>query len=205
MLPILFFVVLSVSLAWFLESQATTTIIFVKHADTELSLEENSDPSLSILGIERSILLANTLQDIDVIASVDEIYVDETARTIQTAEPLASRLDISPISRNPYEVDDFMREILSQHKGKIILVVTHSDIISDLIVELHGSKNIPIIERDEFDNIYIVTDNGFFVIIDLFPFADNDSLSINSASFQDIGLWLPELVFLYNGPEILSG
>ena len=92
----------------------------------------------------------------DVIASVDEIYVDETVRTIQTAEPLASRLDISPISRNPYEVDDFMREILSQHKGKIILVVTHSDIISDLIVELHGSKNIPIIERDEFDNIYVV-------------------------------------------------
>ncbi|MBI78984.1 MAG: hypothetical protein CMQ51_00995 [Gammaproteobacteria bacterium] len=157
LLPILFFVVLSVSLAWFLESQATTTIIFVKHADTQISLEENSDPSLSILGIERSILLANVLQDIDVIASVDEIYVDETARTIQTAEPLASRLDISPISRNPYEVDDFMREILSQHKGKIILVVTHSDIISDLIVELHGSKNIPIIERDEFDNIYIVT------------------------------------------------
>ncbi len=157
LLPILFFVVLSVSLAWFLESQATTTIIFVKHADTELSLEENSDPSLSILGIERSILLANTLQDIDVIASVDEIYVDETLRTIQTAEPLASRLDISPINRNPYEVDDFMREILSQHKGKIILVVTHSDIISDLIVELHGSKNIPIIERDEFDNIYVVT------------------------------------------------
>ena len=157
LLPILFFVVLSVSLAWFLESQATTTIIFVKHDDTQISLEENSDPSLSILGIERSILLANVLQDIDVIASVDEIYVDETARTIQTAEPLASRLDISPISRNPYEVDDFMREILSQHKGKIILVVTHSDIISDLIVELHGSKNIPIIERDEFDNIYIVT------------------------------------------------
>ena len=157
LLPILFFVVLSVALAWFLESQATTTIIFVKHADTQISLEENSDPSLSILGIERSILLANVLQDIDVIASVDEIYVDETVRTIQTAEPLASRLDISPISRNPYEVDDFMREILSQHKGKIILVVTHSDIISDLIVELHGSKNIPIIERDEFDNIYIVT------------------------------------------------
>tara|TARA_B100001250_G_scaffold210710_1_gene180820 strand:+ start:3013 stop:3606 length:594 start_codon:yes stop_codon:yes gene_type:complete len=157
LLPILFFVVLSVSLAWFLESQATTTIIFVKHADTQIGLEENSDPSLSILGIERSILLANVLQDIDVIASVDEIYVDETVRTIQTAEPLASRLDISPISRNPYEVDDFMREILSQHKGKIILVVTHSDIISDLIVELHGSKNIPIIERDEFDNIYIVT------------------------------------------------
>ena len=157
LLPILFFVVLSVALAWFLESQATTTIIFVKHADTQISLEENSDPSLSILGIERSILLANVLQDIDVIASVDEIYVDETVRTIQTAEPLASRLDISPISRNPYEVDDFMREILSQHKGKIILVVTHSDIISDLIVELHGSKNIPIIERDEFDNIYVVT------------------------------------------------
>ncbi len=129
----------------------------MKHTDTNAPFNELSNPSLSGLGRERALLLADILEDIDVVASVDAIYIDDTLRTAETAYPLAARLDISPIIQDPYDVAIFMRQVLSQHKGKIILIVTQSDIISDLVVELHGSKNIPQIERNEFDNIYIVT------------------------------------------------
>ena len=50
-----------------------------------------------------------------------------------------------------------MDHVLKAHKGDIVLVVSHSDIIAPLVEELHGSKNIPQIEQNEYHNIYIVT------------------------------------------------
>lgn len=140
-----------------MESRATTTIIFVRHTDTVLSLPESSDPPLSEQGLLRAELLADVLESIDVVASVDAIYASENRRTRQTAQPLASRLGINVWSADPYDVEPFMSQVLSDHKGEIVLVVTHSDTISPLIVELHGSKNVPEILPEEYGNLYIVT------------------------------------------------
>jgi broad specificity phosphatase PhoE len=51
-----------------------------------------------------------------------------------------------------------MAEVLREHKGEIVLVATHADILALLVEELHGSKNIPSMDGDNnFDNICIVT------------------------------------------------
>lgn len=157
LLPIVGFVATCLGIAWFMESRATTTIIFVRHTDTVLSLPESSDPPLSEQGLLRAELLADVLESIDVVASVDAIYASENRRTRQTAQPLASRLGINVWSADPYDVEPFMSQVLSDHKGEIVLVVTHSDTISPLIVELHGSKNVPEILPEEYGNLYIVT------------------------------------------------
>jgi len=157
LIPIAGFILLCLGLAWFFESQATSTIIFVRHADTDSAMSGENDPPLNALGRRRAELLADVVQDMDVVAGVDAIYASEFRRTQETAAPLAERLGIDIQVRDPYDVEVFMEQVLVDHKGEIVLVVTHSDVIAPLVAELHGSKNVPPIEPDEYENIYIVT------------------------------------------------
>lgn len=157
LVPITLFVLLCLGLAWFFESQSTTTIIFVRHADIDAAFRDD-DPPLSNLGHRRAELLADALEEIDVVAGVDAIYVADSRRTQQTAAPLARRLELEPRIADPYQVEQFMAEVLREHNGEIVLVATHADILAPLVEELHGSKNIPPMDGDNnFDNIYIVT------------------------------------------------
>ena len=150
------YVIVAFGLAWFFENQATTTILFVRHADTD-QFAGSDNPGLNARGVARAEELADFVEDIDVIAGVDAIYASEFKRTQQTAQAVARRLELDVEIENPYEVETFMAHVLRAHKGKIVLVVTHSDAIAPLIEELHGSKNVPEIAADEYDNFYIVT------------------------------------------------
>ena len=155
LISVVFYVIVAVGLAWFFESQATTTIIFVRHA--EKVVDAGDDPSLSPAGQRRAAELARQMVDADVVAGVDALYATGFKRTKETVEPLAKalRLDI-----NEYDADDteeVLSRILRTHKGKIILVVGHSDTIPELIANLGASKNVPPIAENEYDNIYLIS------------------------------------------------
>lgn len=144
-------------IAWYFDSQATTTIIFVRHADTDTSAAAGNDPPLNARGIARANLLADFLMDVDVLASVDAIYASEFRRTQQTAAPLAKRLGLAVQIADQYDIEDFMKDVQREYKGKIVLVVTHEDILGELVAELHGHQSVPPIDATEYDNVYIVT------------------------------------------------
>jgi len=152
---VIVYIAIAVGLAWFFESQATTTIIFVRHA--EKAATPPDDPELSEKGKRRGAELTRQLVDADVVAGVDAIYSTPYKRTIETARPLAEALNL-PINR--YDPDDneaVLGKILKEHKGKIILVVGHSDTIPGLIADLGASKKVPPIDEMEYDNIYVVS------------------------------------------------
>ena len=152
---IIIYVAIAIGLAWFFESQATTTIIFVRHAEKEQMPPD--DPDLSATGRRRVAELTRQLVDADVVAGVDAIYSTPYKRTLQTAQPLADALDL-PIRRyDPGDNEAVLETILANHKGKIILVVGHSDTIPSLIADLGASKNVPPIAEMEYDNIYIIS------------------------------------------------
>jgi broad specificity phosphatase PhoE len=151
------FVFVAIGLAWFFEQRATTTVIFVRHADTNAPVAQNADPPLNERGRRRSELLADFLEDVDVVAGVDAIYANETKRTQETAAPLANRLNLKVEIEDPERVQTFMRDVLRKHKGDIILIVTEADAIAPLVEELHGSKNIPPMGPEEYDDVYIVS------------------------------------------------
>ena len=155
LIPVAAFILACLGLAWFFEQQATTTLIFVRHTDADAAA--GVDPPLNGLGRQRAELLADVIQDIDVVAGVDAVYSSEHRRTRDTAAAVAGRLGIDPRIGDPYAVESFMAQVLKDHKGEIVLVVTLGDTIAPLVEELHGSKNIPPIARDEYGNIYIVT------------------------------------------------
>jgi broad specificity phosphatase PhoE len=146
---------IAVGLAWFFESQATTTMIFVRHA--EKALTPVDDPPLSPAGELRAAELLRQLYDADVVAGIDAIYSTPYRRTIETVQPIADALDLDV---NLYAADDneaVLSEILKAHKGKIVLVVGHSNTVPDLIADLGASKNVPPIAEFEYDNIYLAS------------------------------------------------
>lgn len=152
---VVIFLAMALSLAWFFESQATTTVIFVRYADPEPGIAEN--PGLSAAGWTRARELARVLGDVDVIAGVDAIFATPYRPTQETAEPLARRLDLPVQVRTAEQVEPLLETILRDYKGKIVLVVTLPEVMPLLIRGLQGSKRVPPIADDEHDNLYIVS------------------------------------------------
>ncbi len=146
---------IAIGLAWFFESQATTTIIFVRHAEKDLTAGD--DPGLSDAGRRRVAELTRQLVDADVVAGIDAIYATPFRRSQQTAQPLADALKLAVNGYDAADRETVLETILNNHKGKIILVVGHSDTIPELIANLGASKNVPPIDEMEYDNIYIIS------------------------------------------------
>ena len=157
LITLLAYVVIVFSLAWFFESQGTTTVVFVRHADVNQPDSPAADAPLNATGLARAVLLAEFLEYADVVKSVDAVYVDETARTQQTAAPLAKRLDLTPEVTNHEEVVAFMKAVLFEHKREIVLVVTQREDIAALVAELHGHQSIAEIGPGDYRNVYIVS------------------------------------------------
>lgn len=155
---IVIYTLIAIGLAWFFESQATTTMIFVRHAEKALVPVDN--PGLSPEGQARAHDLARQLVDADVVAGIDAIYSTPFRRTMETAQPIADALgleintyDYDPESDGEAVVDSMVRA----HKGKIILVVGHSNTLPAMIADLGASKKVPPIAENEYDNLYLIS------------------------------------------------
>ncbi len=146
---------IAIGLAWFFESQATTTIIFVRHA--EKVAVPADDPPLSQAGRRRVAELTRQLVDADVVAGIDAIYSTPFNRTQETVRPLADALNLPINTYDASDTEEILATILKQHKGKIILVAGHSNTLPVLIANLGASKKVPPIEEDEYDNIYVIS------------------------------------------------
>ena len=152
---IVIYTALAIGLAWFLESQATTTVIFVRHAEKE-SIPAD-DPGLSLAGQQRVAELTRQLVDADVVAGVDAVYSTPFRRTEETVRPIADALGLPVNSYDAADTEAIMEHIVREHKGKIILVAGHSNTVPALIGNMGASKKVPEIAENEYDNIYIVS------------------------------------------------
>jgi len=150
------FALLATGMAWFFESQATTTVIVARHADVLASGGE--DVPLSPHGQRRAQALARAVGDVDVVAGVDAIFVAANQRTRDTAMPVAMLNQAAVHTlEDPTAVSDLVQRILVDYKGKIVLVITEAELIQPVIKEMHGSKKVPEIEAEEYDNVYVVS------------------------------------------------
>lgn len=149
------FMVFALGLAFFFESQATTTVIFVRHADAPLVVDENT--ALSPAGALRAEELARVLGDVDVVQGVDAIFSSLLRVNQETAAPLARRLNLPVQEFDPQNNRALRKRILRKYKGKVVLVVAGPELIPTVVARLQGSKKIPPMGDGEYDNIYIVS------------------------------------------------
>jgi broad specificity phosphatase PhoE len=151
------YTLIAVGLAWFFESQATTTVIFVRHA--EKAVLPADDPGLTEAGQQRAAELARQLVDADVVpgAGVDAVYSTPFRRTVETARPVADALELQIMMYDEADTETFLETVVREYKGKIILVVGHSNTVPAMIANMGASKTVPPIADDEYDNIYLVS------------------------------------------------
>ena len=154
---IIIYTAIAIGLAWFFESQATTTVIFVRHA--EKAAEPAGDPGLSEAGKHRAAELARQLVDSDVVPGlgVDAVFSTPFRRTEETAKPVADALGLTINAYDAADTELFIEELVKEYKGKIILVVGHSNTVPEMIGNMGASKNVPPIAENEYDNIYLVS------------------------------------------------
>ena len=130
-----------------------TTAIVVRHAERP----PGADPSLNQLGLQRAQALVSVAKD----AGVNAIYASNLVRTQQTAQPLAEALGLEvQIFELQSDVQqysaDLARQILSKHRGEVVLIVNHSNTVP-LILEALGATFVPTVSSAKYDDLFIVT------------------------------------------------
>ena len=145
-------IVLATLLAFTVNAAPVTTVILVRHAEKET--EPAKDPPLTPEGRERAKELARILGN----SGISAIFTTNLARTRQTAAPIAALLNLQPAVNVPAATyaRDLANRIRSQHAGRTVLVVGHTNTTHDLIAAL-GVANPPTIPETDFDNLFIVT------------------------------------------------
>lgn len=150
LLPIAGFLAIALIISWFLNSQSTTTIILVRHA--EKASEGGSDPRLTPEGKLRAFTLAQVAGKADVAA----IYATQYKRTKATARPLADQLDLELKIIEAADLDALHDNVMESHRGEVIVIVGHSNTVPELI-RLFSGTEVPAIPEDEYANLYVVT------------------------------------------------
>lgn len=147
----LLFAAFRVGAQWFGQ---TTTVIVLRHAE---KLTQGPDPALSPEGMARATRLASLLRD----SGVTAIYVSDTRRARETAEPLARRLGVQLVEYPGRKIDELAGSILDRHRGQTVLVVGHSNTVPPLLATLSRGRYTTRLADDEFDGLYFVTVNRF--------------------------------------------
>jgi len=152
---VLAFLTMAMALAWFFEQQATTTVVFVRFAESET--DATGDVRLSAAGRARAEELRRVLTDIDVDRGLNAVYVSDYPPTRETAGPVVRQFGITIEEFDPGNIPRLERRLLKKYKGRIVLVVGDGPSIRAAIPEFHGSKKVPAEVDVEADQMYLVT------------------------------------------------
>jgi len=129
-------------------------IFLLRHA--ERVEYESPDGVLSQAGEARAQLLARLLKD----AGVTSIYTTDRKRTIQTAEPLAKALGISPVVVGSAEsVAATLDQVRTRDKSGVVVIVAHSNTVPAFLKALGHSSEIKIGDR-EHDDLFVIVPNA---------------------------------------------
>src|ERR1041385_3820598 len=147
-------VLCAVFLNW--RSATSTTVVLVRHAEKEVGAI--SDAPLSPEGEQRADRLANMFGDTQKFGRLQKIYVTNTRRTQQTALRLSQRLGItSEVVDAKIESAELAKRVLDENRGGRVLIVGHSNTVSELVKALSGADAVPPIGEEEYDTMYVVT------------------------------------------------
>jgi broad specificity phosphatase PhoE len=139
--------------------QATSTVIVLRHAEKQLGAI--ADAPLSPEGAARAQSLARLFGSARSVGSIEAIYVSDTRRARDTAAPLAQLLGLTPMVRDPKNAVALAREILGQHRGRVVLVVGHSNTVPPLLAELTDGRVQVAIGDNDYGQIWIVSRPSF--------------------------------------------
>ena len=129
-------------------ARAQEAIYVVRHAER---LDQSTDSPLSTDGVGRANRLRDMLRD----AGVTHIFTTELRRTIETANPLADALRLTPQRLPGADVRPLAARVAALTPHDRVLVVGHSNTVPELLRALNVTTPVTIGDAD-FDNLFIV-------------------------------------------------
>ncbi len=137
------------------QSIAQEVVFVVRHVDPQKLLRMvapiRDDTPLSESGRQQAETLAERLND----AGITAIYTSKTARTIQTAEPLAKLLGLQINKMSRRDIDGLIRRLHEKHQGDRVLVVGHWTTMPGILQRLGYTKKVKI-ERSVRNDLFMV-------------------------------------------------
>jgi phosphohistidine phosphatase SixA len=140
--------------AWVVVEASTTIVVVTRHA--EKGADDPKDPSLAPEGVARAERLASIFGGVRDGQAIDAIFVTQWKRTGQTARPLATRLGVPVIILPADDVDGLRHRIFDEYRGKRVLVVAHSNTVTEIVGALADGGEYPPIADDEYGTSYVV-------------------------------------------------
>ena len=131
-------------------AQEVTTYYLIRHAEKVRTDKTNRDPHLTVEGQQRAQSWSNILAEVP----FDKVFSTPYHRTKETAQPLAMAKNLPITLYNPRSLYD--AEFQEQSKGKIVLVVGHSNTTPALANKIIGQEKYPQIDDDKNGNLYIL-------------------------------------------------
>jgi broad specificity phosphatase PhoE len=130
-------------------TDAQQIVFLVRHA--EQASGANGDEPLTETGQRRARALAAVLKDTGLTA----IYISESQRTLQTAEPLAQALRIEPTRLPRRDIEGLITQLRTQQAEGRVLIVSHSLTLPH-VLKAFGHPEEVVIQREEYDCLFVI-------------------------------------------------
>lgn len=130
-------------------NEQVTTFYLVRHAEKDYG----DDPILIKQGEERAERLKEILKNVDLAA----VYSTDTKRTQSTARPTAQDHNLKIVSYEPSLLRELSEKLRSLYRGKVVLIVGHSNTTPAMANYLTDSDEHPRFSELDYTNLYIVT------------------------------------------------
>jgi broad specificity phosphatase PhoE len=148
MYKILFFLLVFFNISANAFSQ-NTTIWIVRHAEKDTFFVNRKDPELTETGRQRALDLLEFLKG----REPSIIFSTNTKRTRQTVASFKAKVQ----QYDALLLKEFAERVLEFHKGKVILIVGHSNTVLETIEALGGARPVPVLTDTDYDYIFKVS------------------------------------------------
>lgn len=132
-------------------TENTTTIFLIRHAEKQ---DDTKNTDLSAEGFERAENWKKYFEN----TPIDAFYSSGFQRARHTCQPMAFSRDKNITIYKNHLMD--LKKIISENRGKTVLIVGHSNRIPTFINSLLGEEKYPEILESEFGNLYIIKELG---------------------------------------------
>ncbi|MEY8869781.1 histidine phosphatase family protein [Meridianimaribacter flavus] len=128
-----------------------TTYYFIRHAEKDTSDSSNRNPHLTKEGQSRAVKWSTVLSNI----KLDAVYSTNYHRTIETAQPSASKHNLEITTYDPFKMDK--KAFIENTKGKTVLVVGHSNTTPMFANTIIGEEVYKQLDESNYTSLFIVT------------------------------------------------
>lgn len=130
----------------------SATLIFVRHA--EKADDGTKNPPLTKEGEARADRIKAMLKK--AYSKVDAVYSTEYKRTESTALPSSKEFDLEIQSYDPRAPKVFIKKLIKDHQGEVVLIVGHSNTTPFLVNMVLGEEKFAQLDESAYDDVFIV-------------------------------------------------